>query len=1033
MDIHYNAFISYRHHPQDIKVAEAIHRGLEHFHIPKALKKKKDTKLRLFRDKEELPITSNLSDDITRALHNSDFLIVICSTHTRESLWVQREIETFLQTHDHNRVLTVLVDGEPYDTIPEILCSMEEIDPATGQKQLIPIEPLSCDWRFGKRKAFREELPRLAAALLGCGYDELRQRQKQYRIRRMATAFGIAFSLVLAFTGYVIYNSIQLQKANDQLTQANIQIQNNLDAALVNQSQYLASASEQSLEEGDRMLALALAMEALPEYEGERPYVAQAEFALANAYGAYAADSQVGGVGKIACDSQIREFAVTDSRSRMFVMDERKMLGVWNLENYSNIRTVVTPGSNGNGEFMVTPEDQLVFLGQDYVLYGYDADLNLLWTREDCNEAAFTRDRNVVLAELNDNTVAFLDAATGQEVYPSVQVWLKPEDQQDYWHLTFRQDNYDLSKPVLMEYSQIGEDSRLIALDLQTGNLQEVASVPEGYDIRRTNYTSRGNVVVLAVSEAGLWNGNYGQMMTHSPVGIQVLCFSPQGEALWTANLTSYSYSTTHVLSTIEGRGELFCQVDNVLAMVDENTGTVISACETGATPVWTQMGKDSATILLEDGSMGMYYFDANEFNSTRYFKENIAQAYVGKGVFLRQSYTSEILVYTSIMDKNWQMFEGSYNPTAAHTALAGEYVATYNYDAICIFDVAARKHLWTIEEGTNDRFQLLEFSGDEQTLWFSNKAATVCAADVQTGQVTSYALPQTAPDGNGLYYSSFQRICMTEGVIYTQAENLGTDEIYVVAFDTRAREVSIVNICKPLTTASNDCEILTAWDNTVYLWEESHGAVFAGNTVTGEVGVWLEDAAFRPVVQLLDDSETYMLGVGDKVRFFCKDGTLLLELQLEETRAVSAFRLEEKLLLLTDDGSLTCYHLSGEKLAEMGTHLYTGFNSNVSGDFEPEEIRWDLTDDGSLMLNIFNSGNLIHLESFQIRAWAPNCVGYLPALDEIVTSQRDVAVLGEKMGVYPCYSTEMVIQMAQEALGSYCLTEEQREEYGIS
>ena len=54
MDLRYNAFISYRHHPVDIKVAEQIQRGLEHYRIPKALKKNKDTKLHLFRDKEEL-------------------------------------------------------------------------------------------------------------------------------------------------------------------------------------------------------------------------------------------------------------------------------------------------------------------------------------------------------------------------------------------------------------------------------------------------------------------------------------------------------------------------------------------------------------------------------------------------------------------------------------------------------------------------------------------------------------------------------------------------------------------------------------------------------------------------------------------------------------------------------------------------------------------------------------------------------------------------------------------------------------------
>ena len=83
MDIHYNAFISYRHHPEDIRVATEIHRALERYRIPKAVRKNQKGNLRLFRDKDELPITSNLSDDIFRALQNSDFLIVICSTHTK--------------------------------------------------------------------------------------------------------------------------------------------------------------------------------------------------------------------------------------------------------------------------------------------------------------------------------------------------------------------------------------------------------------------------------------------------------------------------------------------------------------------------------------------------------------------------------------------------------------------------------------------------------------------------------------------------------------------------------------------------------------------------------------------------------------------------------------------------------------------------------------------------------------------------------------------------------------------------------------
>lgn len=37
MAIHYNAFISYRHHPDDIRVASEIHRALERFHVPRSI------------------------------------------------------------------------------------------------------------------------------------------------------------------------------------------------------------------------------------------------------------------------------------------------------------------------------------------------------------------------------------------------------------------------------------------------------------------------------------------------------------------------------------------------------------------------------------------------------------------------------------------------------------------------------------------------------------------------------------------------------------------------------------------------------------------------------------------------------------------------------------------------------------------------------------------------------------------------------------------------------------------------------------
>ena len=95
----YNAFISYRHAPLDMEIAKKVHTGLETYKIPASVKKRLGIKKinRVFRDQEELPIGSNLSDNIGEALRESDHLIVICSPRTPESEWVGKEIDAFIK------------------------------------------------------------------------------------------------------------------------------------------------------------------------------------------------------------------------------------------------------------------------------------------------------------------------------------------------------------------------------------------------------------------------------------------------------------------------------------------------------------------------------------------------------------------------------------------------------------------------------------------------------------------------------------------------------------------------------------------------------------------------------------------------------------------------------------------------------------------------------------------------------------------------------------------------------------------------
>ena len=277
MGYRYNAFISYRHAKDDEKVAEHLHDALERYHIPKAVREKLgfEGSLQIFRDKYDLPVTDSLNDTIGTAIKDSEYLIVICSNHTQESIWVDKEIELFLKTHSRKNIFTVLVNGEPNEVIPDALL-YEEVFEETEEGEPIaikrPLEPLSSDYRQGIKKAKKTELHRLAAGLLGCTYEDLMRRQQQYRFRLFAGLGSAALLVLLAFVVYLYWSGNS--------------IRTNYEKALYNQSEYLAEESI-AVKDEDRELAIQLALNALPTKDNEKPYNPHAQYALANATDAY--------------------------------------------------------------------------------------------------------------------------------------------------------------------------------------------------------------------------------------------------------------------------------------------------------------------------------------------------------------------------------------------------------------------------------------------------------------------------------------------------------------------------------------------------------------------------------------------------------------------------------------------------------------------------------------------------------------------------------------------------------------------------
>ena len=190
----YSAFVSYRHMPRDRQWALRIMSELEAYRTPKALQSEAfpDRIGHLFRDEDEIPASTDLSDQIKDALGKSDYLIVICSPDTPASRWVRREIELFQEMGKSERIIPLLIAGEPEESFPPELRRRRVVVPRDdGRTEFIweEVEPVAADVRPRKdesrAKTERRALMRLAAALLGCRFDDLARRDEERRKKQL--------------------------------------------------------------------------------------------------------------------------------------------------------------------------------------------------------------------------------------------------------------------------------------------------------------------------------------------------------------------------------------------------------------------------------------------------------------------------------------------------------------------------------------------------------------------------------------------------------------------------------------------------------------------------------------------------------------------------------------------------------------------------------------------------------------------------------------------------------------------------------
>ncbi|MDB6171596.1 MAG: repeat-containing protein [Chthoniobacteraceae bacterium] len=219
----YWAFISYS--SKDKAIAIRLHRTLETYSIPRSLvgRPGRDEPVPkrlfpIFRDRDELPLSSNLGNAIEAALRRSRYLIVLCTPDAAKSKWVNEEIRYFKSLGREDRILAVIVRGEPNSSDHAETATLECFPLAlryrvgsNGQLTSQRTEPVGGDLRRGG-DGWRSVFLKAVAGITGLGYDAFAKRQakRDFR-RRVAWAFA---SMLILLAGLFYWDFTRLKVAD---------------------------------------------------------------------------------------------------------------------------------------------------------------------------------------------------------------------------------------------------------------------------------------------------------------------------------------------------------------------------------------------------------------------------------------------------------------------------------------------------------------------------------------------------------------------------------------------------------------------------------------------------------------------------------------------------------------------------------------------------------------------------------------------------------------------------------------------------
>ena len=323
----YYAFISYKR--EDEKWAKWLQNKLEHYRFPTNLNGRTDLPKKIyptFRDVTDLK-PGLLAEEINNALHNSEWLVVVCSPRSAKSPWVCKEAQTFIDLGRADHIIPFVIEGNPFSNNTATECYPEALLNLTGSKELLAANINE----MGRDAA----VVKVVARMFGLKFDTLWQRYEREQKKKRSLIVGTAILVGIVGLGLFFYyrmlnntitekNQVLLETISDrdsaleQIREDSVVMARHLEriqsdslilaeqkdsillqkdviaterdnvksanyAMKVNLSRILAKEASKLVDEGDSYLARLIALEALPP---NLPYTLEAEAALrkANSY-----------------------------------------------------------------------------------------------------------------------------------------------------------------------------------------------------------------------------------------------------------------------------------------------------------------------------------------------------------------------------------------------------------------------------------------------------------------------------------------------------------------------------------------------------------------------------------------------------------------------------------------------------------------------------------------------------------------------------------------------------------------------------